>query len=282
MMTSEFQLSQAFVRRHPEAAARVLERLSLDIVAGYLAELETEPAVVVLSAMVTPVGAACLAAMPAEQAATLLDACDSDSAATLLRAMPPDAAQARLERLPQAQQRRLTRLMRYPEGSVGSRMRSHLFVLPTTIPVTEALKRVRQTHQLSQHHIYVNDDALRLVGVLSLDQLLRADAQAPIAQLTIKSVPGIPVRAAVKGVADMPVWRHHQYLPVIDTQSRLVGEIDFARLHEEVASEVTDDQGVATTFLEWLWLSLAVALTALLDMLFDSRRPKRNIHDRGA
>ncbi|ALP53418.1 hypothetical protein Tel_09795 [Candidatus Tenderia electrophaga] len=281
-MKSEFQLSRAFVSRHPQAAARVLERLGPEVVADYLSELELHPAVTVLSAMVTAHGAAYLAAMPADAAAALLDACDRDTAATLLRAMPPDAAQARLERVPQSTQRRLTRLMRYPDGSVGSRMRSYLFVLPATISVTEALKRIRQTHQLSQHHIYVNDEALRLKGVLSLVQLLRADAQAPIAQLALRSVPGIPVRASVKEVVDMPVWRHHQYLPVIDSKTRLVGEIDFSSLHDAVPIQVTADTGAATTtFLEWLWLSLAVALTATLDTLFDTQRAKRDTHDNG-
>lgn len=281
MMRSEFQLSHAFVRRHPEAAARVLERLSVDMAAGFLAEVKVQLALPLLAAMVTPVAARCLAAMPVEQAAMLLESSDSDVAATLLRAMPNESAMACLARLPASKRNRLARMMNYPEGSVGSRMLSQLFVLPTTISVAEALKRVRQAHQLRQHHLYVSDDKLRLAGALSLDVLLRADGRLPVAQLPIRKLPTMPVRASVKEVADMAVWIHHQYLPVVDSKGRLVGELNFARLYEDEAVSAAAAASGAPSFLEWLWLSLAVSMTALLDILFDSRRPKRNINEHG-
>ena len=277
---SDNPLSRGFARRHPEVAARVLEGLPADMAGEFLAQLEPRHAMPLLSTMVIPAAAECLASLSSETAASLVAPLPADEAGALLRAMPTARAQACLAQLSAAPPRRLARLMRYPEGSVGSRIQGRLLVVPMTLTVGQTLKRVKGASQHAFHHIYVVDEQDRLVGVVSAEGLLRAGEQQPLTAVIQRGLPTLPVTAALDEVAEMPVWRHHQRLPVVDNRNRLVGEIDFADLSHQAPERVLMQTQGQITALEWIWRTLARLLESCIALIFSYPRVSRKTgHD---
>lgn len=263
---------------HPADSADVLEELTTEQQREVLDELEPDDAAEVLSYFDVEDAAEVVAELTAEQLADILDEMEPDDAADILAELSDAQARATLADMEDAGD--VQQLLRYEEESAGSLMTSHVVALRAGATVGQALALLRslQLDEEIAYYLFVTDEAGRLVGVVSLRQLVTADLTTPIARIMSSEVISVSVDTDQEEAAQTLARYGLLVLPTVDAEGRLVGVItaddvidviqeeateDIYRL-AGLAAEETVDQSVFTTSRQRLtWLALNVP-TALL------------------
>ena len=173
--------------------------------------------------------------------------------AEVFAAMSPDDRVALLDELPAAVANRLilgltekeraltSTVLGYPQGAVGRYMSPEFVITHPDSSAGQTLERVRA--QLddaeSVYTILVTDAGRRLVGVVSLRDVLRAQSAATVQELMKKPISvaaTLNAEEAARYCADAKVL----VLPIVDAEDRLVGILtvdDALRILEDAESE---------------------------------------------
>ena len=137
-----------------------------------------------------------------------------------------------------------------------------VLALPEDLSAGEALAAVERHPERARHYVYVVDRDERLVGVVSLRQLLLAHPGAGIRELMERKVASIPSRMGIDEVARSPHWARFHTLPVVDRRGRFAGVLSyqaFRRIQAELAPAraAGSAEGAALALAELYWLGLA-------------------------
>ncbi len=132
----------------------------------------------------------------------------------------------------------------YPEGSIGRLMEPVLAVFSPKLSVAETISKLR--HLIKTAFItygYVTDDAGRLLGIVTMRDLLFADKSQRLEEVMLADVfflkPEMPLADAMK----LAVNRHYPAYPVCDDQGRLVGLVRGQVMFQVEAFEISAQPG---------------------------------------
>jgi magnesium transporter len=208
--------------------------------------------------------------------AHLIEKMSHDDRADLLRKLDPKVTESLLRLVDEADRRDIARLVTYPENSAGALMTTDYAWLPANITVEEALDRLRKQAPNSEtiYYVYVVDDQRRLLGVVTLRDLILAPRTAVIREIMETNLVSARVTDHREQVAEQ--MRHYDLLalPVVDAEGKLVGIVTSDDALDVVVDEATEDAhrmgGVgplAENYLEapfvLIWRKRAVWLAAL-------------------
>lgn len=200
----------------------------------------------VLAVWLAPEQAASLVErLPDERAAAIVSAMPSDERADLLAAVEDDERLAIESQMSAAKRDEAERLIAYAPDSAGGLMETEFLSYPADITVSDAIRDIRANQEkytaLNVQYVYIVDADRRLVGIVSVRDLLLSPEQAPLRQITR----GGPVRAAIdttsEDLADLFLRTGFIGLPVVDGDGRLVGVVNRADLLERI-EETTSEQ----------------------------------------
>ena len=231
----------------PWLVVDVLERSGAKDRAVLFRLLSKGTAHVVFEALDPPVQSELIRGLQADRVSQIFADLDPDDRAGLVDELPANLA-TRLLRGLSADEKALTdTVLDYPAGSVGRRM-SPEFV--TTHPDTTAgdtLKRVRRRIDEVEtiYGLPVTDDERRLVGIVGLRAVMRAEPDTPIRDLMNEAVTA-RARESAEAAARRSAEERLIVLPVVDDEHRLVGILTFddaLRVLEDAESEDTARQG---------------------------------------
>jgi magnesium transporter len=189
-----------------------------------------------------------------------------DERVDLFNALPTDTGQALLPALAQAEREDLRRLASYAEGTVGAVMTSDYALLRPELTAREAVEFLRERAPDSEtiYQAYVVDEDRRLLGTLSLRELIVAPAHATVAELMVKDV----IFARVDDPREEAANKIGHYdllaLPVVNGGDRLVGIVTYDDAMDVAAAEATEDFHKAGGTLGHLDVSLKTADVGLL------------------
>jgi CBS domain-containing protein/sporulation protein YlmC with PRC-barrel domain len=226
--TSRLKLAaRRIVRMHPaqiadlvEAASHeegeeILEAVGQDkeLEADVFEELDDEHQVEFLRERSDQEAAAVLARMASDDAADLLLELDQERRLPILNLMPAGA------------QAKVRRLLGHNPSTAGGMMNPDFISVPGDATAGEALGRVRASGLGPQQVsiVVVVDEAGKLLGTLSLAELVRADAQQKVSVLIDSSIPSVAVEADVPEVARLMSDYNLIAMPVVDGDCRPVG-----------------------------------------------------------
>jgi magnesium transporter len=206
---------------------------------------------------------------------------ESDDAVELLEGLDEKDQDEILEKLPPSERDALERSLEYPENSAGRRMQTEFVAVPPDWSAGQAIDYLRDTPDLPNrfYEIYPVDGAQHWQGAVSLDALLRAGRQVPLADLIDEDRRRVSVMDDQEEVARLFGKYNLVAAPVVDTTNRLVGVItidDVVDVIEEEADEdlralggVTSDEElsdnvwtIARGRFNWLLVNLATAFLA--------------------
>jgi Mg/Co/Ni transporter MgtE len=161
------------------------------------------------------------------EAADVLARMASDDAADLLLELDQERRLPILNLMPAAKQRKIRSLLGYNPSTAGGLMNPDFVSVPSDATVGEALARIRASELGPQQIsiVCVVDGDGRLVGALSLAELLRATEAERVANLTEARVPTVAVDADVPEVARLMTDYNLIAMPVLDGEGRPVGII---------------------------------------------------------
>ena len=185
----------------------------------------------------------------------LLDALEDEQGRYVLSNMDPDDRTAFFEKLPEAERKRLLRLMPardikqalkllgYPAESVGRRMTPHLVSVRPDWQVDQALDHIRQQGEEGEtvNVIYVTDDQERLEGIVPLKRFVLGKPGATVRDLMTVDV----VTASVDADREDALQTIQHYdlaaLPVVDDNNRLAGIVTYDDMMDVAEAESTED-----------------------------------------
>lgn len=271
----------------------------------------------VLERLDAPTGAAALAAMPAADAATLLRQISeehaseilgemddtprgnvlshleadvvadlvrlmpSDDGADVLQDMPAEDAEQVLAHVDRSTRSELRELVSYGDDSAGGLMAKELAALPARLRAGEALEVLRRDFSDVEHLnvIFALDEEERLIGSLSLRDLVFAAPETPLTELVERHRHWAETHEDQEDVVHYMRRHDLDALPVVDDQHQLVGQITLDDavevMDEEAAEDLASMVGVSeeeTVFgplaasirrrLPWLLVNVPLAMLA--------------------
>ena len=132
----------------------------------------------------------------------------------------------------------------FEEDSIGRLMEAPPATFTPTQTVRQATALVRDiARRVMLTYLFVVDDARRLVGVVTMRDLVVADDDARLGDIMLRDVfslqPAMPLAEAMRLV----VHRHYPVYPVIDAEGRLIGQVRGSAMFEEQAFEISAQPG---------------------------------------
>ncbi len=178
-----------------------------------------------------------------ERMSRLLEAMASDDRADLLRQIEPDLVESLLPLVAKADRQDIRRLLSYPEHSAGAVMTTEYASLSADISVSDAIAQLRLQAPESEtiYYIYVLDDQRRLLGSVSLRDLILARPAAPIRDIMQREPIFVRVEDDREDVARELARYNFLAIPVVDEQNRLVGIVTHDDVIDVVVEEATED-----------------------------------------
>lgn len=178
-----------------------------------------------------------------ERMAHLIEQMSHDDRVDLLRRLMPRVADSLLRLVDDADRRDIATLYRQDPTSAGGVMTTDYAWLPPSLTATEALDRLRLQAPETEtiYYIFVLDEQHRLLGVLSLRDLILAPRHALIKDIMEDRI--VSVRAdETRENAAVELARYDLLaLPVVDGQRRMVGIITHDDVIDVMVQEATED-----------------------------------------
>ena len=169
-----------------------------------------------------------LSRLSPKEIAEELDELETNDAADIIAELSQSKKQEVISELQDVEHAKdIVDLLRYKEDTAGGIMHKELVKVNENWDVFTCIKQMRiQAKNISRvHSIYVVDDEDRLLGRLSLKDLLTTAAKTPISEVYIKKLNSVIVDTEDVEVARIMQKYDLEAIPVTDELGRLVGRI---------------------------------------------------------
>ena len=227
----------------PSDRADVIEALDLAEQRDVLSTIDDEAAAEVLGWMTDEDAAEVAGALEPADLAPILDQMDVDDAADVLGDLPPEQAEQALQRMDDAVGAEVRELLSYKPETAGGRMTTDFVALHASQTVGEALEQLRaeQPDPHTTYYLYVVDDRERLVGVVSLRQLVVSAPDTRVGAAMDSDVIFVTTGADQETAARTMSRHDLLVLPVVGRQGQLEGVITHDDLVEVLEQEDAED-----------------------------------------
>ncbi|RFU68007.1 magnesium transporter [Peribacillus saganii] len=228
-----YDQAQFFTMLDKNVRAKVYLYLSPEEMAALFENIENEEEDYedILSEMAPAYVADMLSEMYTDDAVDVLNELDKDQAVSYLTIMDNEAAQE------------IKELLHYEEYTAGSIMTTEFIAIEANQTVRSAMYILKKEAPEAEtiYYIYVVDEEKKLVGVISLRDLIVADDDTMILEVMNDRVVSVSVSEDQEEVARL--MRDYNFLavPVVDFQDHLLGIITVDDIIDVMEEEASDD-----------------------------------------
>ena len=271
---------------HYADIAEILDELNLDVAIYVIKLLDSETTSDVLTEMDEDNREKILKNLSAKEIAEEVEELDTDDAADIIAELPEARQEAVISQIEDEELAAdIQELLTYDDNSAGSLMAKELVKVYETWTVAGCLRRIRgQAENVTRvHSIYVVDKAEKLIGRLSLKDLIIAKNELKIAEIAKHNVDYVNVNENAEEVAKVMAKYDLEAIPVVDDNQTLLGRItidDIVDLLKEeadkdyqLAAGITQDVDSDDSIIEltrarlpWLFLGLIGGIGAFVIM----------------
>jgi len=216
---------QGLAELHPADLATIIDQLAPRDRAGVLASLDDEAAADAIEEMEPDTQVEVLEDLEPARAADILEEMSPDDAADLVADLSESARDEILALMEREEAAEVRELLGYPEDTAGGIMTTEFVAVPATLTAAETIDRLRELEPDAEtiYYVYVTDDEGRLVGVLSLRDLIVAPPDTPISEVMIREPVAVGALADQDEVAEVVAHYNLLAVPVVDDEGRLAG-----------------------------------------------------------
>lgn len=234
---------QELLRRHPADLAEIISALNEEEAVELVRRLYERQAAAPLGEMEPEAAARLLSQLTRDEAIRILSHMDPDDAADLLAELPKETMREILARLEPTKAKTIQTLLSYPPDTAGGLMSPEVLALPAHMRAYEAIQFIRRKAEEKEtiYYAYVVDEENRLLGVLSLRDLVLAPLNTPIAKLMNTDVVTLPPDMDVEEVARLFDKYNFLALPVVDAERKLLGIVTVDDVMDVMRKEATED-----------------------------------------
>lgn len=185
-----------------------------------------------------------------------------DDMIDLLEEMPAEIVSDVLQNTAPDQRKLINQFLAYPPHSAGALMTIEFVELSPEMTVREGIEHVRDVGLTKEtiYTCYVINKTKKLLGILSLRELVTADLDLKIEDIMDEDVITVNTHDDQEDVADTLKRYGFLALPVVDNNYRLTGIITFDDIIDVIEDEATEDfqKMAAMTPSEEAYLDLSV------------------------
>jgi magnesium transporter len=225
------QLVAAYLRLHPESAARLLESMPADEANCVLNAVDVATAAPVVGHMLPTCAARCFEMQSPADSALVLERLGSQESVAILRHLPSEHREAVLNSLGPQWLMAFKLLLSYPVNTVGAWVEPRVLTLADDCTVGEARDRIARSEQVTQARIYVLDRARRLRGAVLGLTLLQMSTRKKLASI-LEPADALWARDALATAQEHGVWERHTEAPVVNRDEEFIGVITYADLRK--------------------------------------------------
>lgn len=219
-----------------------------------------------------------------------------DDMVDIIDEMPASVAKRILKQTNSKTRNMVNKLLAYPESSAGSVMTTEYLSIKKSMTVDEAFESIRDNavDTKSIYTCYVTDRSRKLLGVITIKDLLLADKNAIIEEIMDENIIFANTLTDREEVVSLFDKYDLYVLPIVDNENRLVGIITVDDVIDVMQEEVEEDiemmaailpseksylkTGVFATFkarIPWLmFLMISATFTGAIISSFESRLTK--------
>jgi magnesium transporter len=173
----------------------------------------------------------------------LLNDLDPDDRTAFFEELPGEITQRLIQLLSVEERRIATKLLGYPEDSIGRLMTPEFVAIKSQFTVSQALEHIRLHGRDSEtlNVIYVVDDNWKLIDDIRIRELLLASPEQSISEITDNRFVALSAfddqEVAIRVFQD----QDRVALPVVDTRGLLLGIVTVDDVMDVVEEETTED-----------------------------------------
>ena len=177
-----------------------------------------------------------------ERIASIIEKAPTSDQSGILNLLEEEKAQSVIELLNIDEQEEIAEIMGYPEDSAGSLMNTEVFTLHESITAGDAIKTLQDQENAEMvFYLYITDDDDRLVGVISLRILTTTPSTTTLKDIMIKNVHTIRPETDQEEVARIVAQYNFLAVPVVDSESHLLGIVTVDDVVDVIREEATED-----------------------------------------
>lgn len=280
------ELKQLLNDFHYADIAEVLDELDFEDAIYIIKLLDSETTSDILTELDEDVREKILENLSAKEIAEEVEELDTDDAADIIAELPEERQEAVISHIEdQEHKAEIQELLAYDEDTAGGLMAKELVKVYGTWTVAGCIRRIRgQAKDVTRvHSIYVVNKEEKLIGRLSLKDLITAKSEEKIADIAKDNVDWVNVHDNVEDVAKVMAKYDLEAIPVVDNEQVLVGRITIddivdvlkeeAEKDYQLAAGITQDVEADDSIIEltrarlpWLFLGLVGGVGAFLIM----------------
>ncbi|MGQ9921167.1 MAG: magnesium transporter [Desulfobacca sp.] len=237
------ELKAFLSQKNPTDLAEVLPSLPTSEYALFFRLLEKTKAVEVFENLEFEDQQKLLAGFRDEQVRDLVEHMSPDDRADLLDELPARVAKRLLKMLSPAEREATSLLLGYKDHTAGRIMTPEYISFKTYLRVSEALEKIRRIglDKETVYYCYVIDEERRLLGMVSLKDLVLAAPETRIGDIMLREVVSVHTDDDQEEVARQIGKYDLLAIPVVDREDRLVGIITHDDVMDIMEEETTED-----------------------------------------
>jgi len=271
---------------HYADIAEILDELNLDDAVYLIKLLDSETTSDVLTELDEDTREKVLQNLSDKEIAEEIEELDTDDAVDIIAELPENRQLNVISKIEdEAHKSEIKELLKYDDDTAGGLMAKELVKVYETWTVAGCLRRIRgQAKDVTRvHSIYVVDKQEKLIGRLSLKDLIVAKNDQKIAEIKKDNVDWVNVHDDVEDVAKVMAKYDLEAIPVVDDNQTLLGRITIDDIVDvlkeeadkdyQLAAGITQDVDIDDTILEltkarlpWLFLGLLGGIGAFIIM----------------
>jgi len=283
---NDVQLLDQLNELHYADIAEILDDLNLEQATYIIKLLDSETTSDILAELEDDVREKVLQNLSEKEIAEEVKALDTDDAADILSELPLDRKQKVIAQIDDKDLvADINELLEYDENTAGGLMAKELVKVYETWTVAGCLRKIRlQAKNVKRvHSIYVVTKDEKLIGRLSLKDLLIAKNETKISAIYIPKVDSVHVNDDDEDVARLMAKYDLEAVPVVNDQKTLLGRITIDDIVDVIKEEAEKDYQLAAGItqdvdaedsifaltkarLPWLFLGLIGGVSAAIIM----------------
>lgn len=242
------ELNSLLEEVHYADVAEIINELNEDEATYLIKLLDSDKTSDVLTELDEDVREAILGNLSSKEIAEELAELDTDDAADIIGELPQEIVQKVISEIEDREHAKdIVDLLRYDEYSAGGLMAKELVKVRENWNVLTCVKEMRaQAENVTRvHSIYVVDEEDKLIGRLSLKDLLTTSTKTHIKDVYIAKVDSVNVNEKPEEVAKIMSKYDLEAIPVVDEIGRLVGRITIDDIVDVIREEADRDYQMA-------------------------------------
>ncbi|MCL6629389.1 MAG: CBS domain-containing protein [Armatimonadetes bacterium] len=231
---------QKLSKLHPSDIAEIIEQMNPSQRADVIESLDIQTAADVLPEASPEIQAEIIEDIDPERASDILEEMDPDEAADILGDLPEERTEELLNEMEPEEAEEVRELLNYEDESAGGLMTTDYVAISPAMTAQGVIDYLRELAPDAEtiYYLYVVAEGQKLVGVISLRDLIVAKPDTLVEEFMVTRVIHIHPEASLREAAELFQKYNLLALPVVDYDNELKGIITVDDVLEYIPVEI--------------------------------------------